>query len=189
LKIYAWHRHHTLNLKEVTEMKTRYLMAIFFALVCLSGSVTFAAETLWVTSEKAQLKTDAKASSKTIMTVPIGVEVTVLGSKKRWHRIQIPSGKKGWMYRGRLSDTAPELAPEGESDDLFGTLASSDIKADEASTGRSMRGLSEETEEYAKNRKTPNATKKALDKVLAFKVSEKELQSFLKKGKIGEYAP
>ncbi|HIJ20402.1 MAG TPA: SH3 domain-containing protein, partial [Deltaproteobacteria bacterium] len=65
----------------------------------------------------------------------------------------------------------------------------SNIKADEASTGRSIRGLSEETEEYAKNKKTPQATKQALDQVLALQVSEKELQDFLKKGKIGEYAP
>lgn len=170
-------------------MKTRYLIIVLCTCFCLSGSMAFATETLWVTSEKAQLKTDAKASSKTIMIVPIGIEVTVLDSKKRWHRIQIPSGKKGWMYRGRLSDTAPEKAPESESDDLFGALASSDIKADEASTDRSMRGLSEETEEYAKNKNTPEAYKKALDQVLAFKVTEKELQSFLKKGKIGEYAP
>jgi len=170
-------------------MKTSFLMAIFFVLICLSGSAAFAAETLWVTSENAQLKTDAKASSETITTVSIGVKVTVLDSEKRWHRIQIPSGQQGWMYRGRLSDTPPENASGEESGNLFGALAGSSIKADEASTGRSMRGLSEETEEYAKNRKTPKATKKALDEVLAFKVTETELQSFLKNGKIGEYAP
>ena len=170
-------------------MRMRYFMTVFSVLICLSGSAALAAETLWVTSEKAQLKTDAKASSKTIMTVPIGVEVNILESKKRWHRIRIPSGEQGWMYRGRLSDTPPEKIPEDDSGNLFGALAGSSIKSDEASTGRSMRGLSEETEEYAKNRKTPEVYKQALDQVLALRISEKELQSFLKKGKIGEYAP
>ena len=170
-------------------MKIRYLLTILCGCVCFSAMAALAAETLWVTSDNAQLKKDATASSETIATVPIGVEVKVLNTEKRWRQIQLPSGKKGWMYRGRLSDTAPEKAPEGGSGDLFGALAGNNIKADEASTGRSIRGLSEETEQYAKLKKTSPAAKKALDQVLAMKISEKELQNFLKQGKIGEYAP
>ena len=170
-------------------MKTRYLITVLCACFCLFATTVLAAEALWVTSDNAQLKKEAKASSETITTVPIGVQVNVLNSEKRWHQIQIPSGQQGWMYRGRLSDTPPEKAPEGGSGNLFGALTASNIKADEASTGRSIRGLSEETEEYAKNKKTPQATKQALDQVLALQISEKEIQDFLKKGKIGEYAP
>ncbi len=170
-------------------MKLRFVLIVFLGSICLWAATAFAAETLWVTSDNAQLKESASASSRTIATVPIGVEVKVLKSEKRWHQIRIPSGEQGWMYRGRLSETAPEQASKEGGGDLFGTLASSNIKADEASTGRSIRGLSEETEEYAKNRNTPQATKEALDRVLALQISEQELQDFLKKGKIGEYAP
>ena len=170
-------------------MKIRYLLTILCGCVCFSAMAVLAAETLWVTSDNAQLKKDATASSETITTVPIGVKVKVLSTENRWHKIQLPSGEKGWMYRGRLSDTAPEKASEEGSGNLFGALASSNISADEASTGRSIRGLSEETEQYAKLKKTSPAAKKALDQVLAMKISEKELQTFLKQGKIGEYAP
>ena len=170
-------------------MKIRYLLTILCGCVCFFAVVVLAAETLWVTSDNAQLKKDATASSETIATVPIGVEVKVLGTESRWHKIQLPSGEQGWMYRGRLSDTAPEKPSEEGSGNLFGALAGSNIKADEASTGRSIRGLSEETEQYAKLKKTSPAAKKALDQVLAMKISEKELQNFLKQGKIGEYAP
>ena len=92
------------------------------------------------------------------------------------------------MYRGRLSD-APPLKETEESDNLFSSMQASSISADEAQTSRSIRGLSKETEQYAKQRKTPAVYKKALDQVLAIRITDTELDVFLKKGKIGEYAP
>jgi len=156
--------------------------------LCLSFSIVFAQESQWVTSEGAKLKTDHRASSKTIATLPIGTEVTVLDSEKRWRYIRTPSQQEGWIYRGRLSDSPPEKETEG-TEDLFGSLTGSGISADEADTGRSIRGLSKEANEYAKKTGTPVSYQKALDRVLAMRISEKELVVFLKKGKIGEYAP
>jgi len=169
-------------------MKTRHIFGLLTTFLFLSVATGFTAETQWITSEGAKLKTDHKASSKTIATLPIGTEVTVLDSKKRWRYIRTPSDQEGWIYRGRLSDSPPENETEG-SEDLFGSLTGSGISADEADTGRSIRGLSTETQEYAKKTGTPVSYQKALDRVLAMRISEKELVAFLKKGKIGEYAP
>ena len=57
---------------------------IWIIVVCLglSFSVVFAQNKMWVTSGRAKLKTDKKASSKTIATLPMGTEVTVLASEK-----------------------------------------------------------------------------------------------------------
>lgn len=162
------------------------ILAIFFG---LSISVVFAQDKLWVSSERAKLKADKKASSKTITTVKLGTEVSVLGSENRWYRIRVPSGEEGWMYRGKLSQSPPAKEVQEESENLLTSMTDSKIKADEADTSRSIRGLSSETEEYAKNRGTPAAYQKALDRVLALSVSEKELEEFLRQGKIGEYAP
>ncbi|MBW1868747.1 MAG: SH3 domain-containing protein [Deltaproteobacteria bacterium] len=169
-------------------MKTRHILGVLMAFLCLSFSIVFARESQWVASEGAKLKTDHKASSDTIAKLPIGTEVLVLDSEKRWRYIRTPSQQEGWIYRGRLSDSPPEKEAKG-TEDLFGSLAGSGISADEADTGRSIRGLSRETEEYAKKTGTPVSYQKALDRVLAMRVSEKELVVFLKKGKIGEYAP
>ncbi len=169
-------------------MKTRHILGVLAAFLCLSFSTAFAQESQWVTSEGAKLKTDHRASSETIATLPIGTEVTVLDSEKRWRYIRTPSDQEGWIYRGKLSDSPPEKETEG-TEDLFGSLTGSGISADEADTGRSIRGLSTETEEYAKKTGTPVSYQKALDRVLAMRISEKELVVFLKKGKIGEYAP
>ena len=143
---------------------------------------------MWVTSDKARLKSKPKASSTTLSTIPVGAKVSVLKSEKRWYRVRTVSGEKGWMYRGKLSDTPPAKETE-KSDNLFSSMQGSSIGADEAQTSRSMRGLSKETEQYAQKRKTPKVYKKALDQVLAIRITDKEVDVFLKAGKIGEYAP
>ena len=89
-----------------------------------------------------------------------------------------------------MAATPPEASQQG-GDKLFGGAGSSSIMVSEADSARSMRGLSEEQEAAkAAGRSTrPLADyKKALDKVLAEKVDKKELENFLKAGKIGEYA-
>lgn len=167
------------------------LNLIWIIVVCLgfSFSVVFAQNKMWVTSGQAKLKTDKNASSKTIATLPMGTEVTVLASEKKWYRVRAASGEEGWMYQGLLSKSPPEQKAQNETENLFSALPGSGIKADKADTSRSIRGLSSETEEYAKNRRTPETYKKALDQVLALSVSEHEVEDFLSKGKIGEYAP
>ena len=169
-------------------MKKRYLfMGLTVALIFGAVSV-FAGGAMWVASDKARLKSKPKASSTTITTISVGAKVSILGSQKRWYRIQTSSGKKGWMYRGKLSDAPPAEEAE-ESDNLFGSMQASSISSDEAQTSRSIRGLSKETEQYAQKRKTPEVYKKALDQVLAIRITDKEVDVFLKAGKIGEYAP
>ena len=118
------------------------------------------------------------AEDPTVAALPIGTEVSVLDSEKRWRYIRTPSEQEGWIYRGRLSDSPPESPAEG-TENLFGSLAGSEISADEAGTGRSIRGLSTETEAYAKKTGAPLSYQKALDRVLAMRVSEKELIVFL----------
>ena len=162
---------------------TAVTVILFFSVI-----PAFAGGTMWVTSDKARLKSKPKASSTTFSTIPVGAEVSVLESKNRWYRVRISSGEKGWMYRGKLSDTPPTKESE-ESDNLFSSMQSSSISADEAQTSRSIRGLSKETEQYARKRGTPEAYKNALDQVLAIRITDQEVDLFLKEGKIGEYAP
>jgi len=169
-------------------MKKRHFMTALTAVLIFSVFPVFAGGAMWVTSDKARLKSKPKASSTTFSTIPVGTEVSVLESKKRWYRVRTSSGEKGWVYRGKLSDTPPEKEIE-ESDNLFSSMQSSSITADEAQTSRSIRGLSKETEQYAEQRGTPEVYKEALDQVLAIRITDKDVDAFLKAGKIGEYAP
>ena len=157
-------------------------MSFFFVISAVAGGA------MWVASENAKLKSAPKASSTTVVTLAVGVKVSVLKSGNRWYRIRTTSGKEGWMYRGKLSDTPPSKETD-ESDNLFSAMQTSSISADEAQTSRSIRGLSKETEQYAEQRGTPEVYKKALDQVLAIRITDNQVDLFLKKGKIGEYAP
>jgi uncharacterized protein YgiM (DUF1202 family) len=159
-----------------------WVMAGVFSLETASS-----AESLWVASEGARLKADPSASSETVSELTVGTELTLLKSENRWYQVRSASGKKGWIYRGKVSDAPPSKDAKDE-DNLFAGLQTSTITADEAHTSRSIRGLSKETEVYAEKRGTPEVYKKALDQVLATTVTQKELATFLRNGKIGEYA-
>jgi hypothetical protein len=76
----------------------------------------------------------------------------------------------------------------GDAGLFGGTMQQSQIQTAKADSARSIRGLSPEVAQYAKQRGTPEAFRKELDKVLARKVSPRELRTFLRDGKIGEYA-
>ena len=169
-------------------MKARHLFIVITAVFCFSSFSAFAGGAMWVSSDNARLKSEPSASSTTLSTVPVGAKVSVLQSKDRWYRVGTASGENGWMYRGKLSDAPPAKETES-SDNLFSSMQVGSISADEAQTSRSIRGLSKETEQYAKKRGTPEVYKKALDQVLAIRITEKEVDVFLKDGKIGEYAP
>jgi len=90
-----------------------------------------------------------------------------------------------------VAATPPEASKQG-GDNLFGGGGSSAIMVSEADSARSMRGLTESEQEAAKSAGRPARTmaeyKQALDGVLAEKVGKKELEGFLKSGRIGEYA-
>ncbi len=142
---------------------------------------------LWVASEEARLKAERSASSETIATLALGTEVSVLSYESRWYQIRTPSGQEGWIYRGRLNDSPP--ATEEVPQNLFTGIAKSKIHAEGVDTARSIRGLTRETEQYARNRGTPAVYQEVLERVLALSVTEQELDAFLREGKIGEYAP
>jgi len=111
-----------------------------------------------------------------------------VAQEKLWVSSESAKLKQEKQISSRTISTLP-IGTEVESGDLFAFMPGSNIQADEADTARSIRGLSRETEQYANNRGTPAAYRSALDHVLAMGVEERELEEFLMKGKIGEYAP
>lgn len=155
----------------------------------LIAATAFAEEKRWVSSEGTTLKAEASAASENVVDLMVGTEVTVVEEGGRWLKVKTAAGKQGWLYAGRVSDTAPDAEVAGGDGGLFGeSMKSSQINTAKADSARSIRGLSPAAAQYAKDRGTPEQYKKALDAVLARKVSAIELKAFLKDGRIGEYA-
>jgi len=169
-------------------MKRLALWVSMLAVLALITSTASAQEKVWVSAAKARIQAEKSASSDVVSTPAVGTELKVLAFEDRWYRVQAPDGGEGWIYRGRVSLEPPAQEKGDDPGNLMSALGGSQIKATEADTARSIRGLSKETDAYARNTGTPEKYKKALDGVLAMKVTEKELRDFLKSGKIGEYA-
>jgi hypothetical protein len=163
-------------------------MLVLLALL-LFATAAVAEEKRWVSSEGTVLKSEASATSDTVADVLVGTEVSIVESGGRWLKVKTTAGKEGWVYAGRVSDTPPVGEISGSDGGIFGdSMKNSQINTAKADSARSIRGLSPGAAQYAKDRGTPEMYKKALDVVLARKVSAKELKAFLKEGKIGEYA-
>jgi hypothetical protein len=123
-----------------------------------------------------------------VAPLAVGAELAVVEASGRWMKVRTGDGRVGWVYAGRVADAPPSAEVTGGDGGLFGeSLQKSQIDTAKADSARSIRGLSPEVSQYAKQRGTPEAYKKELDKILARKVSAKELKAFLREGKIGEY--
>jgi uncharacterized protein YgiM (DUF1202 family) len=165
----------------------KHLIWVGGLILMVTGAV-MAAEMLWVVSEGTKLKMEPSASSETIDALPVGSEVSMDSSQGSWYKVTTKSNKTGWVYRGKVSSTQPAGKEDRAGGGLLGTLPESSIQASAADTSRSIRGLSPAAKEYAASAKTPEAYQKALDRVLALKVTDREIEEFLSEGKIGEYS-
>ncbi|MBF0226041.1 MAG: SH3 domain-containing protein [Desulfobacterales bacterium] len=171
-------------------MKLKICLIFFIFILFLGETSSIAQDKLWVSSAGSGLKADKTASSATIEDLALGTELKVISSESKWIQVVSPSGKKGWIYRGKVADAPP---PKNTEDDnvlggLLDDMPGSSIHADASDTSRSMRGLSPEAKQYADQTGNPQDCQQALDKVLVLSTSKKELEAFLKSGKIGEYS-
>jgi uncharacterized protein YgiM (DUF1202 family) len=167
-----------------------FVLTGIFSLFFFASAGMAGAEKLWVSSADAKLKADKTASADTIAELPLGTPLTLLSSDSKWYQVSTASGKKGWIYRGKVSNKPPaKSATAGTSlGSALGQLTGSGIKANQSDTSRSIRGLSPEAEVYAAENGTPEECRKALDSVLKSRTDRNETETFLKQGNIGEYA-
>lgn len=169
-------------------MRMRMLVAagLLLAFVGISAADD---EKRWVTSDGTSLKAAASMTAESVADLPVGTELTIVENAGRWLKVRSAAGKEGWVYAGRVSDTRPTAEVTGGEGSMFGdSMQKSQINTAKADSARSIRGLSPEVSQYAKQRGTPEVFKKELDRVLARSVKSVELNRFLREGKIGEYA-
>ncbi len=165
-----------------------FILTGIFSLFFFASAGIAAQEKLWVSSADAKLKADKTASAETIAELPAGTPLTVLSSDSKWYQVSTASGKKGWIYRGKVSNKPPAKSTGASLGSALGELTGSGIRANRADTSRSIRGLSPEAQVYAEETGTPEECRKALDSVLNTQTGKNETEAFLKQGNIGEYA-
>jgi len=166
-----------------------------------------AGDYVWVSSMNAKLKSERGAASKTLKDLPVNTRLKVKSFVKRWYLVETSEGVKGWIYRGKVTDIPPkteEKKAESNDNNLFGGILGgmmeSDIASDTSHSDRSIRGLSSDNryerkngmskagKDYARMTDADQKYQNALDNLLKLKITDNEMDSFLKQGKIGEYA-
>ena len=168
-------------------MKRSLLVLLLLTLSGLGLASAALAETLYVKSSATKLQAADSASSKVIKTLSQGTAVEVVKKSDKFYQVTAPGGVKGWIFKFKLSAKAPEGA--GGSSGLLDALGGQQMAAKESASGSSIRGLSPISEQHAKSKGISQESIDAVKQMEAFKVSAKELDEFMKTGKLGEYAP
>jgi hypothetical protein len=188
-------------------MLKKNVISLFIVLVLFLLNNAYAGGYVWVSSMNAKLKKERGAASHTLKKLPRHTRLAVKSYVKRWYFVETNAGEKGWIYRGKVTDIPPEQEikkPDSSGNNLFGNIfgdtMESDIASDTNHSDRSIRGLSAENryerkkgiskdgKDYAQMSAVDQKYQKALDTLLQIKVTDSELDYFLKQGKIGEYS-
>jgi len=156
-------------------------LAISTCFVLWGVGQLFAQDTLYVRARSAKLRAEKSASSKAHV-VPKGTALRVLKKEGRYYQVQTADGLAGWVNRVYVTSKPPKK--KGGLSRLGG---SSSIGVQEASVHASIRGLQPVAEKYAKNKRISDQCVRDADKMQKMRVTEAELQSFMREGRLGEY--
>lgn len=141
------------------------------------------AETLYAKSSRTKLQKTASARSSVVGMLRKGAAVQVIKKGKRYYNVSI-GGKKGWVFKFKLTSRRPANT---RGSGLGGLMGNDRVASSGSSSGSSIRGLSQISEDYAKRKGITRRDVAAVKHMERLTVSEKELDQFLEQGKLREY--
>ena len=142
-------------------------------------------ETVYVAAKSAQLRSGKTSLDPVVASLKLGETLEVVKRDNRWLQVQTTKGVTGWIYSSNVSASKPaggdnELAALGRS------FRRTDASSVTASAG--ARGLDKASEGYANRSGITQQQRDAVDRMTTYKISDEEIQAFLKSGRLGEYA-
>ena len=143
------------------------------------------AETVYVQAKTAQLRAGKTSLDKVTANLRYGDELEVLRRDGTWIEGKTGAGDRGWIFANKVSSTKPsggdsDLAALGKS---FRRKEASDVTASAGS-----RGLDKVSEGYAKQAGITKDVQDSVDRMAAYRITDQEVEDFLRKGRLGEYA-
>ncbi len=162
----------------------RILMMAMLLVGFSAGNVL--AETMWAKKDRVKVTAEKSPTSTVVAILRVGDQVQVVQKSGRQYKVKLMSGKSGWVFKFKLSDTQPEKKSGGSG--LSGLAGENTVVAQEARAGGSIRGLKETTEQYADKKQISEADRRSVEKMEQRTVTDDELDQFKRDGQIGEYA-
>ena len=162
-----------------------FLAMMVSCVIALITTDTAFGETVYVAAKTAQLRSGKTSLDPVVASLKLGDTLDVVTREDHWLQVQTSLGFKGWIYYNNVSTSKPTggdngLAAMGRS---FRGTDASDVTA---SAG--ARGLDKASEDYAKRSGITQQQRDAVDHMTIYKISDEEVQAFLKSGRLGEYA-
>ena len=161
----------------------RIVIPVLMVLSVMAGSAW--AETVFVQAKTAQLRAGKTSLDPVVANVKYGEALQVRKSDGKWMEVETRSGVTGWIF-GNKTTTVKPSGGEDELSRLGRTFRGKEASDATASAG--ARGLDKASEEYAKRSGISKRDRDTVDRMTAYKLTDQEVEDFLKKGELGEYA-
>lgn len=143
------------------------------------------AETVFVQAQTAHLRSGKTSLSQTVATVTFGDSLELVRREGDWLEVRTSSGLKGWIFANKITTTKPADhgdRPAGPGKGVRQTEAS------RATASVGARGLDTVSQDYAKRTGISQRHREAVDRLTNYRVTEQEVEEFLRTGRLGEYA-
>lgn len=164
----------------------RYITTVTVGLVLLLVPGFVSAQTMYASKDEVKVTEEKSPMSAVVETLRLGDQVRVLEKSDRHYKIQARSGKTGWVFKFKLSDQ--KVGSGSGGDILSGLTGETRIAAREASTGGSIRGLKETSEQYAATKHIDPASRDAVQRMEDRAISREDLLKFQREGSVGEFS-
>ena len=173
-------------MREGTVARTGFQAIIAFMLLTTVFIGIACADTVFVQGKTAKLRAGKTSLDPVVTDVKFGEALEVLRKDGNWLEVQTTAGKTGWIF---LSKTTP-TKPAGADDNSLARLGQN-FRAKEASdvtASAGARGLDKTSEVYANKAGITQQHRDAVDRMTAYRITDQDVEDFLKNGALGEYA-
>lgn len=156
-------------------MKKTKSLIIAVCLVLFVAAVAFAASKMSVQIKEAQLRATPDYFGKVTGKASYGDQVNIEGTQGAWKKVKTVKGaQSGWMHDSALSEK--EIRMSAGDKDVKLAASSSELQL-------AGKGFSKEVEnEYKKKNST--VTYKWVDQMERIKISQPQIQKFMKEGEL-----
>jgi uncharacterized protein YgiM (DUF1202 family) len=157
---------------------------LLFGLLLLAGVAL--AETVFVQSKTAMLRSGKTSLDRVVANLKFGEPLVVLNKEGNWLEVQTARGAQGWIFAGKTTPTKPAAS----EDDVLAKLGKSfrRTEAGDVTASAGARGLDKVSEGYANRVGITQQHRDAIDRMAGYRISDQDVEDFLKEGRLGEYA-
>ena len=171
-------------MKRHSRLTTPLITLVLLSLYCLTGVAL--ADTVFVQSKTAKLRSGKTSLDSVVADLKLGEPLEVLSKEGSWLEVRTARGAKGWIFAGKTTSTKPASSEDDSLTKLGKSFRKTEAGDVTASAG--ARGLDKVSEGYANRVGITQQDRDAIDRMTAYRITDQEVEDFLKSGGLGEYA-